>query len=225
MTDRRDESAYEPGAVFAAFLRAHGAAVPVDREASPASEAEFTAMLEGCRRAYDAANAARGTAQRDLFHAFDALALTTWWHSLPGARDSLVPVPAWIAEAIAQAWAQYADQPKLALEDAFGLRHVAGEGARESKRGVRDPRGKQATLARNRNLALDIATIEAVGPGPAFRGPPEKLAYAIARVAELSGEAGPTLEKRWQPLAEAARAAVKRQMAAFGLEVETPRKA
>jgi hypothetical protein len=225
MSDQRGESAYEPGAVFTAFLRAHGAPVPLDRETPPASEAEYAAVLEGYRRAHDAANATRGAAHPDLFHAFDALAFATWWQVLRGVQDGVVKLPAWVAEAVTQAWELYEDDPDLALEDAFGLRHVAGESARESKRGVRDPRGKQATLARNRNLALDIATIEKVGPGPGFKGPPEKLAYAIAEIAQRSGVAAPSLEKLWQPLAEAARAAVARQMAAFGLDVDTPPRA
>jgi hypothetical protein len=217
MREQADESAYEPGAVFAALLRAHGAAVPLDRDAPPASEAEYAAMIEALRRAYVAANAGRGPGHPDLFHALNALALAASWHAVRAAPDDVVPLPAWAAPAIADAWGRYGDQPELALEDAFGLRHAAGASGGGGKQGVRDPRGKQATLARNRNLALDIATIEAVGPGPDFAGPPEKLAYAVAAVAQLSGVAAPTLEKLWQPLAEAARAVVARQMAEFGI--------
>jgi hypothetical protein len=40
MAQQHDERAFAPGDVFVAFLRAHGASAPLDREAPPQSAAK-----------------------------------------------------------------------------------------------------------------------------------------------------------------------------------------
>src|SRR5262249_10189455 len=84
MTDQGDESAYEPGAMFTAFVRAHGMQVSLDPDAPPPDEAQYALALEARRQAFREANARRAAARPDLFEALRALVDVARWHTEAG---------------------------------------------------------------------------------------------------------------------------------------------